>query len=108
MKLVVAIVHADDAGACVDALTAAGMVTTRLSSHGGFLNRGNVTLLAGVDEARVDEVVELLRKHARSRVEEMQTPVAAESVDLFVPFPVEVEVGGATVFVVDVDRFERL
>lgn len=57
----------------------------------------------------MDEVVDLLRRHARQRSEYMN-PVSplAEPAEFFVPFPVEVEVGGATVFVVDVERFEKL
>ncbi|HEY6379189.1 MAG TPA: cyclic-di-AMP receptor [Candidatus Dormibacteraeota bacterium] len=108
MKLVVAMVNGDDARACCDALTGAGFAVTRLASAGGFLGRGNATLLIGIDAARVDEVIEVLRRQARGRVEEMATPVAAEAVDLFVPYGVEVQVGGATVFVIDVERFERL
>lgn len=109
MKLVIAIVHADDADACGDALSAAGVACTRLPTVGGFLGRENATLLAGVDEARVDEVVEILRRRARSRVEELQ-PLAtgSEAIDLLTPYPVEVEVGGATIFVVPVERFEKV
>lgn len=109
MKLVVAIVNADDAGPCSDALADAGLVCTRIGTSGGFLQRGNATLLCGVDAVRVDEVIDLLRAHAHRRVEQINpTPTGAEAVEFIVPFPVEVEVGGATVFVLDVDRFERL
>ena len=108
MKLMVAIVHRDDANSVSDALAAAGFELTRLKTVGGFLGRSNETLLLGMDDTRVDEAVDLLRRHGRGRVEELATPLAAEAVGVFVPVPVEVEVGGATVFVVDVDRFERL
>lgn len=109
MKLVIAIVHCDDAGACSDALSDAGFVSTRFTTSGGFLQKGNATLITGVEDRRVDEVIAVLRRHARHRSEFMNpvTPVA-EPAEFFVPFPVEVEVGGATVFVVDVERFERL
>jgi uncharacterized protein YaaQ len=109
VKLVVAVVHADDAGKCSDALTEAGFVVTRFSTSGGFLQKGNATLLVGVDAARVDEVVAILRRHAHRRVEQINpTPTGAEAVEFIVPFPVEVEVGGATIFVLDVERLERL
>jgi uncharacterized protein YaaQ len=109
VKLVVAIVHADDAARCSDALTQAGFVVTRFMTSGGFLQKGNATLLVGIDASRVDEAVAILRKHARTRIEEINpTPTGAEAVEFIVPFPVEVEVGGATLFVLDVERFERL
>lgn len=108
MKLVLAVVHRDDADGCASALTGAGVPVTRLQSSGGFLGRGNATLLAGVDASRLDEVVELLRRHAHARVEEVGMPLAVESVGMFASVPVDVEIGGATVFVVDVERFERL
>jgi len=109
MKLVIAVVHADDAGPCSSALSEAGFTCTRFTTSGGFLQKGNATLVAGVDDARVDEVIELLRGCACERSEYMN-PVSplAEPAEFFVPFPVEVQVGGATVFVVDVGRFEKL
>lgn len=109
MKLVVAVVHADDAGPCSTALTDAGFEVTRLSTSGGFLQKGNATLLVGVDDTEVDAVIDTLRSCARGRNEYMNPlPPMAEPAELFVPYPVEVRVGGATVFVLDVARFEKL
>lgn len=109
MKLVVAIVHSDDAGACVTALTDTGFDCTRLNTSGGFLQKGNATLLIGVVDEQVDDVVDILRAHARDRAEYMSPiPPIAEPAEFFVPFPVEVQIGGATVFVLDVSRFEKL
>jgi uncharacterized protein YaaQ len=109
VKLVVAIVHADDAGACAGALTEAGFECTRLSTSGGFLQKGNTTLLVGVEDTRVEAVLDVLRARARGRNEYMNPrPPTTEPAELFAPFPVEVQIGGATVFVLDVDRFEKL
>ncbi|HET9052154.1 MAG TPA: cyclic-di-AMP receptor [Candidatus Dormibacteraeota bacterium] len=109
MKLVVAVVHGDDALRCSDALSEAGFAVTRFATSGGFLQKKNATLLAGVDAARVSEVVAILRRTARRRVEEINpAPTGAEAVEFIVPFPVEVEVGGATIFVLDVERFEKV
>ena len=109
MKLVVAVVQADDAGSCTGALTDAGFDCTRLSTWGGFLQKGNATLLVGVDDSQVDAVVDVLRSHARGRSDYITpVPPTAEPGDFFSPFPVEVEVGGAVVFVLDVARFEKL
>jgi uncharacterized protein YaaQ len=109
VKLVVAIVHSDDAGPCSTALTDAGFDCTRLSTSGGFLQKGNTTLVVGVEDAHVDQVIELVRSHARGRNEYINPlPPMAEPAEFFAPFPVEVQLGGATVFVLDVERFEKL
>jgi uncharacterized protein YaaQ len=109
MKLIVAVMHADDAAECTEALADAGVPTTRLDTHGGFLQRGNATLLCGVAQEQVDHVLEVLRARSKTRTEYLSpAPPLVEPGDLMVPFPVEVEVGGATVFVLDVERFEKL
>jgi uncharacterized protein YaaQ len=109
VKLVVAIVHSDDAGPCTKALTDSGFDCTRLNTSGGFLQKGNATLLVGVSDEQVDDVIDVLRRRARGRAEYINPlPPIAEPAEFFVPFPVEVEVGGATVFVLDVARFEKL
>ncbi len=109
MKLVVAIVQNDDAARCVSGLTDAGFECTRLNTSGGFLQKGNATLLVGVGDEQVDDVVDILRSRARDRAEYMNPiPPTVEPAEFFVPFPVEVQVGGATVFVLDVTRFEKL
>jgi uncharacterized protein YaaQ len=109
VKLVVAIVNSDDAGSCTTALNDAGFEVTRLNTSGGFLQKGNATLLVGVADEHVDDVIEVLRSKARDRSEYMNPiPPMAEPAEFFVPFPVEVQVGGATVFVLDVARFEKL
>ena len=109
MKMVVAIMHGDDASDCIDALADRGIPTTRLDSRGGFLQKGNATLLCGVAEHQVDEVFAVLREHSKGRTELLNpVPPMVEPGDMFVPYPVEVEVGGAIVFVLDVERFEKL
>ena len=104
MRLVLAIVHTKDANGCVIALNDAGFACTRLGSSGGFLDRENVTLLIGVEAAQVDTVIDLIRSRAKRRNERFQAAAAAGPA----PHPVDVEVGGATVFVLAIDRFERL
>ncbi len=109
MKLVIAVVHPKDADACTDGLTSAGFICTRINSFGGFLDRQNVTLMVGVDTPLVDDVMAVLRRSARRRNETLEAGSAVGSVSsMTVPIPMDVEVGGATVFVVDVDRFEKL
>ncbi|HEX9044306.1 MAG TPA: cyclic-di-AMP receptor [Candidatus Limnocylindrales bacterium] len=109
MKLVVAIVHNEDAGPLVDALLERDFRTTRLHSSGGFLRQSNATVLVGVEDGRVDDVVSIVRDscHARTQVVNPMPPIM-EPGEFFMPYPLEVEVGGATVFVLPVERFERL
>ncbi len=111
MRLVLAVVQSSDAGRVLRALTGKGLRVTRLASTGGFLREGNVTLLTGVEDSQVEEVLVVMRKNAQRR-----TKIVAAS-DLTVPMLgigasdadwVEVAVGGATVFVLDVVRFEHL
>ncbi len=109
MKLVAAIVHAEDAGALVDALLEKEYRATRLNSSGGFLKQGNATILIGVEDDQVDAVLALISAncHARKQFVNPMPPIM-EPGEFYMPYPVEVEVGGATVFVLPVERFERL
>ena len=109
MKLVIAVVQGEDAQRAVEALGQAGISSTRISSTGGFLQQGNVTLLIGVDEEKVADAVQIIREKCRERSRYL-TPVmpTSEPGDFLAAFPVEVQVGGATVFVVPVDSFEKI
>ena len=109
MKLVVAIVHNEDAGALVDALLDKEFRATRVSSSGGFLKQSNATIFLGVEEDDVEEVISIVRENCTSRTQVVNPmPPIMEPGEFFMPYPLEVEVGGATVFVLPVDRFERL
>ena len=109
MKLVIAVVQGEDAQRAVEALTGAGISSTRVSSTGGFLQQGNVTILAGIDDAKVPDAIQIIRENCRERSRYL-SPVlpTADPGDFLAAFPVEVQVGGATVFVVPVDSFEKI
>ncbi|MGA2512067.1 MAG: cyclic-di-AMP receptor [Candidatus Limnocylindrales bacterium] len=108
MKLVVAIVHNEDSRVLIDALLAHEYRATWLHSSGGFLKQSNATILLGVDDAQVDEVVALVRENCHSRTQTLSPiPPIMEPGEFFMPYPLEVEVGGAVVFVLPVERFER-
>jgi uncharacterized protein YaaQ len=109
MKLVVAIVHNEDAGVLVDALLEREYRATRLHSSGGFLKQSNATVIVGVDDPQVDEVISIVRENCNARTQVVNPmPPIMEPGEFFMPYPLEVEVGGATVFVLPVDRFERI
>lgn len=107
MKLVIAVVNRDDAGDVTRSLTRQGFSSTRLATTGGFLLSGNVTILVGVDEEKVQTVIDIVKEHSHSR--KQMIPSATEvSYGYYPSMPVEVTVGGATIFVVDVEHFERV
>jgi uncharacterized protein YaaQ len=109
MKLLIAVVHSEDASSTMDALNDRGISVTRFASSGGFLQHKNATLFSGIEDDRIEEVLGLLKENCRTRSEYMNPmPPLVEPGDFFVPYPVEVQVGGATVFIVNVDRFEKL
>jgi uncharacterized protein YaaQ len=109
MKLIVAIVHNEDAGALVEALLEKDYRATRLHSSGGFLKQSNATIMVGVEEAQVEEVLAIARRTCTARTQIVNPmPPIMEPGEFFMPYPLEVEVGGATVFVLPVERFERL
>ncbi len=109
MKLVVAVVQGEDAQRTSEALTGAGFGSTRTNSSGGFLQQGNVTFFIGVEDTRVAEAVKVIRDNCRERSRYLTPmPPVPEPGEFFMAYPVEVQVGGATVFVIPVDSFEKI
>lgn len=108
MNLIVAVIQDRDADAAVAALTSKSYRMTRIGTTGGFLQQGNTTLLIGVDEAAVNDVIGVLRSQCRRR--EMFVPMAVGGSDqsFGLTNPIGVEVGGATVFVLEVEQFAQL
>ena len=109
MKLIMAIVQDDDAADLIDVITDAGFRVTKLATTGGFLKSGNTTLMLGVEEDKVDEVLKVIEDTCKTREQIVTSPSpVAGSTGIYVPYPVEIEVGGATIFVVDVDKFIKI
>ena len=108
MKLILAVVHEKDKRHMQDALLEQGFQFTNVASTGGFLREGNVTLLIGVDEDQVDQVLEIVRESCQTREQYVNVmPPTMEPVGTVIPSPVKVLVGGAIVFVLEVARFEK-
>ena len=99
-----AIIQAQDLDNAQDALSNLGIFVTRLPSVGGFLGRRNATLLVGLEDNRVEEAVEALHESCRQRVEYIAVPL--ESAPLPLPTPTPITIGGATIFVMEVEHFE--
>ena len=106
MKLILAIVHDEDGNKVMTELNKQGFSVTKLATTGGFLKAGNMTLLVGTSEQNVSTVIDIIKK---TRKQIISTPVPMSGLGSgCTPYPVEVEVGGATIFVVDVERFEKV
>ncbi|MED1582915.1 cyclic-di-AMP receptor [Bacillus amyloliquefaciens] len=101
MKLIVAVVQDQDSNRLLKVLTDHNFRVTKLATTGGFLKSGNTTFMIGVEDIRVDK--------ALCKRDQMIAPVSpmGGNADSYVPYPVEVEVGGATVFVLPVDEFHQ-
>lgn len=108
MKLIVSIVNSDDARGLLDQLVNRGFRATVISTTGGFLREGNTTIFIGVEDEKVDEVLRLIKQSSHTRTQYVSPlPPIMEPGELYTPNPIEVQIGGATVFVLDVERFER-
>ncbi len=95
-------------GRLIDALTEDGFNATMLASTGGFLREGNSTILIGVEDAQVEPVLGVIQRSAHRREQFVSPmPPAVEPVDSYVTYPVKVEVGGAIVFVLQVEKMAR-
>jgi len=107
MKMVLAILNADDASSVIHNLMKEGFSVTKLSTTGSFLRAGNVTIIVGVEEEKVQAVIDVIGRYSQSRKQIIPTTAEA-GINFYPTMPVEVLVGGATVFVLDVERFEKV
>ena len=109
MKMVIAIVQDDDALDLLDSLTEKGFRVTKLATTGGFLKSGNTTLMIGVEKEKTQEVISIIEETCKERKEIVASPnPIMNDQSMYMQYPVEVEVGGATIFVIDVDQYIRL
>lgn len=109
MKLVFAIVSNDDGNTVMKELNKAGFSVTKMASTGGFLRAGNTTLLVGTEEDMVQPAIDVISKHSAKRKQIVFTPEPyIGGATGYASLPAEIEVGGATIFVVDVERFEKV
>ena len=109
MRLVITMVQDQDVNKLLAVLTDHGYSATKLASTGGFLRQGNTTLLIGVEESQVSELTGLIKETCHSR-KQLLTPLASvgRTMNNYIPNPVEVQVGGATIFVLEVQEFVKV
>jgi len=108
MKLIIAIVQDEDASHLITALMNDGFGVTKLATTGGFLRSGNTTLLVGVGDDRFDACMAIIEKLCKSRKQMATSPITVgTAAGMYTPMPIEVTVGGATVFVMEVSQFVK-
>lgn len=109
MKMIITIIHDEDSHKLVEKLYNAGFSSTKLASTGGLLRTGNTTLFIGVEEDQVDEVIEIIKATCQTtkRISLINPPTSAMP-EGYMPYPIEVLVGGATLFVLDVDKYMKI
>jgi len=107
MKLIFAIVSNDDSTNVISSLTKENYSATRLATTGGFLRAGNSTIIVGCDDGLVEHAIEVIGNESKKRIE-MVPSTASYDMGRFSSFPVEVQVGGATIFVLDVSQFYKI
>lgn len=107
MKLVLAIVSNDDSGMVSSALTKEGFSVTKLATTGGFLKAGSTTFIVGTDDEKVDQVISIISAQSRRRTQLVPSTTTMD-IGVYSAYPVEVSVGGSTIFVLNVDRFEKV
>ncbi len=107
MKLVLSIINSDDASTVSQALTENGFQVTKLATTGGFLKVGNTTFITGVEDDKVDKVIDIISKTSNKRTQVLPSATALD-IGVYPSSPFEITVGGATIFILNVDRFEKV
>ena len=109
MKLVMAIVHDEDAFNVMDALNEKGFSVTKVATTGGFLRAGNSTLICGIPDDKLDCLDSIVERKckARKRITDNNSSHVNDA-ESYVPYPIEVNVGGATIFVMNVEKFMKV
>jgi uncharacterized protein YaaQ len=109
MKAVIAVVQGQDTARVSQALRHNSIPFTTIDSTGGFLRERNITFLIGVPDETLQTVLDTISENSRTRSEYVSSyPSAFDPAEFYMPRPIEVQVGGATVWILDVERLEAL
>ncbi|OQB63107.1 MAG: hypothetical protein BWX94_00898 [Tenericutes bacterium ADurb.Bin140] len=107
MKLIIIIVANEDATKVTNALLKEKFFVTKLATTGGLLMSGNTTLLVGTNEENVDHAIDIVGGYSKTRKKVVPSTIPNEF-GMFSSYPLEVQVGGATIFVIDIEKFIKL
>ncbi|MBA3307163.1 MAG: cyclic-di-AMP receptor [Chloroflexi bacterium] len=105
-KLLVCVVHRDDAGRVISAFQEGGLRITQLGSQGGFLRARNATLMLGLDDAQVEPALVILEENCQTRTEQVPMELLGGMDAAWLP--TEVTHGGATIFILPMDEIRRI
>ena len=108
MKIILAIVHNDDNVLVSSSLMKAGFKVTKIATTGGFLMSGNTTFITGVEDDQVDSAISIIEKYSKKRKQSIINDIALSTGSMSSNIPAEVLVGGGTIFVLNVERFEMV
>ncbi|WP_124065407.1 cyclic-di-AMP receptor [Clostridium sp. E02] len=111
MKIIYAIVSSDDGNRVTDVLNEHQFSVTKLATTGGFLKKGNSTLMIGAEDGQIEDVIHLIKETCGKRQKitcNVPAPNIASVSAGYMMMPMTVELGGATIFVTDVERFEKI
>ena len=107
MKLLIAIVNKDDANKVADKLMNAGFYNKAFNNR-WILKSGNTTMISGVQEDKLEQAIEIIRKSSKRREVDMQVAPPEFTSEIFMPQKARIVVGGATVFVLDGEEFHKI
>ena len=110
MKLIIAIVQDEDSSRLLTKLMQSGFGVTKLATTGGFLKAGNTTMLLGVEEERLQDAIHVIESVCKSRKQMTTAPAALTGMahGEYTTYPVEVTVGGATLFILSIEQFMKV
>lgn len=106
MKLLIVVVEDDDAPNLIKKLNENNFYSTKLASTGGFLFQGNTTLLIGVEDDLIEPALKIIRENCVRRKKLL--PHTTTEIPTAINMPIEIEVGGATIFIVDISEFHKV
>lgn len=111
MKMIMAILQKNDELQTIDELNTAGYFVTKLATSGGFLKGKNTTIMTVVEDEKVPEVLEIIRANSGERKTITYANPALVSgqgsLGAAPTVPINIQVGGSTVFVLNVEQMEK-
>lgn len=109
MKLLVVVVQDEDANGLIDGLMQERFRATRLSATGGFLRETSAVILLAVPEERIEAALAVIERNCKTRLKRIRpTSPLIDDNSVFEPSPIEIQVGGAHVIQLDIERVVRL